>query len=304
MRRVLRVAVATAGIVLILASVGGPAAVASYNHAAKVALKYGETAQMSAWLPLTTDGMLVAALVVMYARRWRDEPVGRWPWVAFLSGTVATLAANLAAADLTTATSVGEIAGRLAVAVWPPIAFALTLELVALMLPFLRATDVDTPAWPVTWRIGIPVHPYHPPVPEPDQTDRTDVVPDGRAWLDSAPWSGLGPAPRDVREYSAIDTRRGPVREVIDPPGPDRPRNGKAVPLVLDRRRPDRTADRVKRTAGDDTVRAWIADHRTRTGSLPSGRAVRTAHGIGPARANRLLGEFTGPDRTGPESTP
>lgn len=132
------------GLVAVLTAVGGPAAVASYRHAQKVAERFGETPDMAAWLPLTTDGMLVLALIVMYARRLRHEPVGRAPWVAFAAGTAATLAANLAAADLAHAPNRWEVGGRLAVAVWPPIAFALTLELLALLLPLVRGLLLST----------------------------------------------------------------------------------------------------------------------------------------------------------------
>lgn len=116
---------AVAGAATILLAVGGPAAVASYRHAADVAATYGETV-MAPWLPLTTDGMLVAAIVAMYWRRWRGQRVGPGPWLAFALGLAATLGANLAAAQPTT--------GGYVVAVWPPVAFALTLELLAVMI--------------------------------------------------------------------------------------------------------------------------------------------------------------------------
>jgi hypothetical protein len=119
----------------VLASVGGPAGVASYRHAETVFRRYGETAAMAQWLPLTTDGMLIAAIFVMYWRRYRRERVGVLPWSAFLAGMVATLAANLAAADLTaTNGDPGEIIGRIATAVWPPICLAFTLELAASLI--------------------------------------------------------------------------------------------------------------------------------------------------------------------------
>lgn len=80
---------------------------------------------MAPWLALTTDGMLLAALVVIWARRHRREPVGVGPWAAFWAGMAATIAANLAAAQ---STPVGIV-----VALWPSVCLAITLELIALV---------------------------------------------------------------------------------------------------------------------------------------------------------------------------
>ncbi len=53
---------------------------------------------MAPWLALTTDGMLLAALVVIWVRRHRREHVKAGPWAAFWAGMTATIVANLAAA--------------------------------------------------------------------------------------------------------------------------------------------------------------------------------------------------------------
>ena len=110
--------------VITLTAVGGPAAVASYRHARDVIAQHGDPA-MAPWLALTTDGMLLAALVVIWVRRHRSEPVKAGPWAAFWAGMTATIAANLAAAK---PTPIG-----ITVALWPPICLAITLELVALV---------------------------------------------------------------------------------------------------------------------------------------------------------------------------
>ncbi|MFR9803135.1 DUF2637 domain-containing protein [Pseudonocardia sp. RS010] len=107
-----------------VSAVGGPAAVASYRHARDVIARAGDPV-MAPWLALTTDGMLVAALVVIWHRRHRGEAAGRGPWAAFWAGMVATIAANLAAAEPT-------VTGYV-VALWPPVCLAITLELVALV---------------------------------------------------------------------------------------------------------------------------------------------------------------------------
>jgi Protein of unknown function (DUF2637) len=119
-----------------LPAVGGPAAVASYRHARDVIAEHGDPV-MAAWLALTTDGMLLAALVVIWVRRHRREPVGVGPWAAFWAGMAATIAANLAAAQ---STPVGIV-----VALWPPVCLAITLELIALIAsPTKRHPITDT----------------------------------------------------------------------------------------------------------------------------------------------------------------
>lgn len=120
------------GFAAVLLAVGGPAGVASYHHAQEVAKEYGESEAMSAWLPLTTDGMLVAVLALVYWRRFIGERVGVFPWVAFAAGFLATMGANLASADMSF--------GGIAVALWPPLCFALTLELGAMMLKSIAKT--------------------------------------------------------------------------------------------------------------------------------------------------------------------
>lgn len=109
------------GVVL---TVGAPAAVASYRHAAEVVARHDPA--MAPWLPLSIDGLLVASLVAVWVRRRRGVRIGWGPWAAFAFGTVVTVLANLAAVDVVSAESV-------AVHLLPPITFAVALELVALV---------------------------------------------------------------------------------------------------------------------------------------------------------------------------
>lgn len=104
-------------------AVGVPAAVASYRHAHDVIALNGDPV-MAPWLPLSVDGMLVAALVVIWVRRHRGDRAGAFPWLAFGFGMVVTILANLAAVADPKPEAV-------AVALFPPLALAITLELVA-----------------------------------------------------------------------------------------------------------------------------------------------------------------------------
>jgi hypothetical protein len=101
-------------------AVAGVAAVSSYEHMRALAALAGEG--WRAWLlPVSVDGLAVAASMTMLVRRRAGQPSGFLPWVALLLGLGASLAANVAAADPT-------VVGRL-VAAWPPVGLLLSYEL-------------------------------------------------------------------------------------------------------------------------------------------------------------------------------
>jgi hypothetical protein len=108
--------VTTLAVVLVAAV----AAVASYEHMRALAVLAGEG--WRSWLlPVSVDGLAVAASMTMLVRRLAGLPAGGLAWVALLLGLGASLAANVAAAGPT-------VAGRL-VAAWPPVALLLAYEL-------------------------------------------------------------------------------------------------------------------------------------------------------------------------------
>jgi hypothetical protein len=101
-------------------AVAGVAAVASYEHMRALAELAGEG--WRSWLlPISVDGLAVAASMTMLVRRRAGQSAGALPWVALLLGLGASLAANVAAADPT-------VVGRV-VAAWPPIGLLLSYEL-------------------------------------------------------------------------------------------------------------------------------------------------------------------------------
>lgn len=96
------------------------AAIASYDHQRALAELAGEG--WRAWLlPVSVDGLVVAASMSMLVRRRAGLPAGALAWVTLLAGIGASLAANVAAAD---PTMVGRV-----VAAWPPVALLLAWEL-------------------------------------------------------------------------------------------------------------------------------------------------------------------------------
>jgi hypothetical protein len=96
------------------------AAIASYEHMRALAELAGEG--WRSWLlPISVDGLAVAASMTMLVRRRAGQRSGALAWAALLLGLGASLAANVAAAEPT-------VVGRL-VAAWPPVGLLLSYEL-------------------------------------------------------------------------------------------------------------------------------------------------------------------------------
>jgi Protein of unknown function (DUF2637) len=111
------------------------AALASYEHMRLLALIAGEG--WRSWLlPLSVDGLAVAASMTMFVRRRAGLPAGGLAWLALLLGLGASLAANVAAADPT-------VQGRL-VAAWPPLGLLLAYELLVQQVKALSGPGVET----------------------------------------------------------------------------------------------------------------------------------------------------------------
>ena len=124
----------------------------------EVAARAGE--QWRAWLlPLSVDGLVVAASMVLLTRRRAGLPGGRLAWAALLGGVGASLAANIAAAEPT-------VTAR-AVAAWPALAFAVAFELL------LQQRRV-----PAAGPVGEPVERVveDPPTPHPVADQPGDVA--------------------------------------------------------------------------------------------------------------------------------
>ena len=101
-------------------SVALVAVIASYEHMRALAEIAGEG--WRSWLlPISVDGLAVAASMTMLVRRRAGEKSGALAWAALLLGLGASLAANVAAAEPT-------VVGRL-VAAWPPVGLLLPYEL-------------------------------------------------------------------------------------------------------------------------------------------------------------------------------
>jgi hypothetical protein len=246
-------------------AVGAPAAVASYRHARDVVTSTGDVV-MAPWLPLSVDGLLVAALVVIWVRRRRGEAAGWGPWGAFLFGMVVTIAANLAAVDSPSPTAY-------AVALFPPLAFAITLELVALVAHHAPVRDApgrqvvadlaasrDVPSSTVTTAKASPMGRA-----EDEQDDhRRDV-------------------PQDVPHPSG-DARPGTSSDVPDDMSPTSCGSSSQASSEDVLARPVATSRDERKKVSE--LRKWIADQG---GETPSPYAVKKRFGGSHDTAKRLL---------------
>jgi hypothetical protein len=123
--------------IISVALVATVAAIVSYTHMQIVAEQAGQG--WKSWLlPLSVDGLLVGASLVLYVRRNNIRA-----WIAVIAGILVSLAANLAAAEPT-------LISRL-VSAWPAIALALSYEtLLTLVRQHPIAVDHPAPATVVT----------------------------------------------------------------------------------------------------------------------------------------------------------
>jgi hypothetical protein len=150
--------------IISVALVATVAAIVSYTHMQIVAEQAGQG--WKSWLlPLSVDGLLVGASLVLYVRRNNIRA-----WIAVIAGILVSLAANLAAAEPT-------LISRL-VSAWPAIALALSYETL-LTLVRQHPTAVEPTPAPVSTEPAVAASVAE-PVAEPvtDIAIITDSVPE------------------------------------------------------------------------------------------------------------------------------
>lgn len=145
------------------------AAIVSYSHMRALAVRAGE-GWRSILLPLSVDGLLVAASLVLLVRRRSGLPGSALAWMALVLGLAVSLLANVAAAEPT-------VVGRL-VAAWPPIAFGIAYEL---LLHLVRPVTPDPAPEPAHERQEpalslVSLHRVERPAPEPEPTPPAEPV--------------------------------------------------------------------------------------------------------------------------------
>ena len=118
----------TTGCVALLAVIAGTV---SHLHMHQLVAGHGQPGWVAALTPLSVDGLIVAASTALLADSRCGGRGGVLPWVLLVTGSVASLAANVAVAEPT-------IAGRV-IAAWPSFALIGSYEL--LMRQVRRAAD-------------------------------------------------------------------------------------------------------------------------------------------------------------------
>jgi hypothetical protein len=289
--------------VVTLSAVGGPAAVASYRHARDVIADHGDPV-MAPWLALTTDGMLLAALVVIWVRRHRGEHVKAGPWAAFWAGMAATIAANLASAQ---PTPVG-----LVVALWPPVCLAITLELVALVAYPAKQHPIITHALPAELTADVADDAQPAPRHAPTVTALQDQAPKaGEARHDTG--TDNRHAVCEIPAVPAAETRGAPAPvpagtnghmpvQVPAVPAPDLPELADSTGHLPAANRGYGSGTQAGHEAGqsghhgqvrtgrvpDGDILAWLRHQAGTTGRVPGRRKVIEKWALGSTRAERL----------------
>src|SRR5690606_6568410 len=128
-----------AGAALVVFTLGAIAAVISYRHAYTLAVQHGETGTPAALVPVTADGLLLVAGLVMLDAARRGVPAPALARLALALGIVATIAANLAHGIA------HGVVGAL-VAAWPAVTLILTVELLMGMIRARQDGRTDVPA--------------------------------------------------------------------------------------------------------------------------------------------------------------
>jgi hypothetical protein len=133
---------AAAGVTV--AALAGIAGAISYSHMRELAAAHGETGWQAHTFPLSVDGIEIVASLVLLADRRTGRSSGWLPWAALVTGTTASLSANVAAAG-------ADLVGRV-VSGWPAFALLVAVKLLSQLLEPHR--DVDRPTTGVDDRPG------------------------------------------------------------------------------------------------------------------------------------------------------
>lgn len=182
--RVIRVSTA-----LTVAGLGGIAAYISYRHAYQVAAVHGETGATGRLLPLTVDGLVFVASMVMLDAARRGQSAPRLAMFALGLGIAATVAANVLHGI-----AHGPIGA--VISAWPAVCLVVVVELLMGMIRRGRSAGVtmaglldheaptedavlsdaldDTPAALLAWLKGEDV-PAVPPAPDPHQVHAASI---------------------------------------------------------------------------------------------------------------------------------
>ncbi|HLV75113.1 MAG TPA: DUF2637 domain-containing protein [Vulgatibacteraceae bacterium] len=180
---------------LVVIVLGAIAAVISYRHAYTLAVDHGETGTTAALVPVTADGLLLVAGLVMLDAARRGVPAPPLARLALALGIVATIAANLAhGLD-------HGLVGAL-VAAWPAVTLILTVELLMGMIRRAQAAPVGVPDGTLAAEL--------------DEPERWSGGPVGMEWWETLPAVESAPEVVETARESAPEVVATAVTETGD----------------------------------------------------------------------------------------
>lgn len=232
----------TTGAVIV---VGLVAAIVSYSHMVNLGLSPHVGEGWRSWLiPISIDGLIVAASMVLVTRRRAGLPTSRLAWGALSVGVVASIGANMADAS-------GSPISIL-YAGWAPVALAAGFELLLLQRRGIAPGVSRSP------QVEVPPAAVDTPTPAPHP---------------------IGWSEKKVEGYPAVAHLQAPREPVIEAPRVQHPlavasSNPTKTPLRLVSRTTTRSPVR-------DAATAWLVDQHRRGVDLASITPAELALGAG-----------------------
>ncbi len=182
---------------LAVATVAGVAAVISYRHAYELVSTHGETGLTARLVPLTVDGLILAASMLILDASHRNQPVPRLARWCLGAGIVATTGANLAH-------GIGHGPIGALISAWPALALAGSFELLMTLIRTEKSTSL------------VPVPTVHAHQPPPVAGSDAPAALAGPPSLEQTirAWHSAGHSQRAISRELNIDRRK--VKRILD----------------------------------------------------------------------------------------
>jgi Protein of unknown function (DUF2637) len=177
--------------VCFLAAVAG---VVSYGHMHMLALRYGEQPWTAALLPLSVDGMIIAASLALLSDSRHGRRGGILPWTLLVIASSASLAANVAVAH-------PMLISRI-ISAWPPFALIGAYEM---LMRQIRQSVASRQHTGPAGAMPVPGQRSDLPAPEGGASPAAGVVPPERQLAVAASgkaWHGAGRLQRQAWQWA------------------------------------------------------------------------------------------------------
>ena len=232
------------------------AALVSYKHMYLLVRRHGESSWTAALLPISVDGMIVAASMSLLLDSRHGRRSGLLPWILLILGSAASLAANVAVAE-------PSVVGRL-IAGWPSCALIGSYELLMRQIRHaaVKKTELENVTSEAPHRTFAATHKAS---EDSHRAERLATAPSYEPLRNSS-----------IRPKASEKSHSDRAFELIGSSG--RPRQNGAA----DGARVQRSSSRMDRTGDGDIRRRawqWAVAHRSSEGELPPGKAIGSRFG-------------------------